>query len=442
MELNPEFRRNLWLEMTTHRLVGMPLAVGAVTVLLVLINRDDPSPVAIMALVAFGALAFLWGARNASESIMTEIKERTWDGQRMSVIGPWSMTWGKLLGSTIYTWYGGAMCIFIFMLATTGTVTDHPVRLALFMVLCGLLAQSLGFLSTLLALRKNRDLKASHSTAFMVVAVMVALQLTSVALAADFDVKWYGVAFGRLDFFIGTAAVYMGWTVFGSYRLMRLELQMKGTPAAWVSFIFFLIFYFSGFFDWSEFWVGNGAYHMELVTKVLVLSFVISLAASYLMLFTESKDPIRFRKLFKALDAGDRWEALTNIPAWMATAPLVAVFAVAIAVTGGTKLTDFSPGGAFVVAMSFFFLRDAALLLYLNLAADNKRADIAAVVYFILLYGVVPGIFSAGGMETATALFWPYATELSTLSVAAAAFEALIVLFFLYKRWQKNYGFH
>ena len=48
----------------------------------------------------------LWGTRSAALSVVAEIRERTWDSQKLSSIGPWTMVWGKLFGATAANWFG------------------------------------------------------------------------------------------------------------------------------------------------------------------------------------------------------------------------------------------------------------------------------------------------------------------------------------------------
>jgi hypothetical protein len=54
-----------------------------------------------MAYIAFGIITIWWGSRNASDSILNEINDHTWDWQQMSAQSPWRMTIGKIFGSTI-----------------------------------------------------------------------------------------------------------------------------------------------------------------------------------------------------------------------------------------------------------------------------------------------------------------------------------------------------
>ncbi|HEU0264151.1 MAG TPA: hypothetical protein VFR01_00325, partial [Geobacterales bacterium] len=97
---NPEFRRNLWLEMTPYRLVGMPLVLAPLFYLVGKINDFDSKSLVGTAVSLYFILAILWGTRLASEAVLSEIRDQTWDSQRLSAISPWQMTWGKLFGAT------------------------------------------------------------------------------------------------------------------------------------------------------------------------------------------------------------------------------------------------------------------------------------------------------------------------------------------------------
>jgi len=107
--MNPELRRNLWLELTPHRLIAAPVVL--LLVLLLVSSRDErPWPaVYSTASVILVLLVHFWGTRKAAEGVTEEVRERTWDWQRLSSLGPWSMTWGKLAGTAAFPWYGALL---------------------------------------------------------------------------------------------------------------------------------------------------------------------------------------------------------------------------------------------------------------------------------------------------------------------------------------------
>ena len=53
----------------------------------------------------------------------------------MSAIGPWAMTWGKLIGAPAFAWYAGAILLAVFVVAGAAALPGQPVlRIALLMV--------------------------------------------------------------------------------------------------------------------------------------------------------------------------------------------------------------------------------------------------------------------------------------------------------------------
>src|SRR6185503_1115996 len=93
--VNPELRRNLWLELTLHRMLALPVALALLFMLVGALNENPREPLAVAAATLFVAFA-LWGGVHCADAVSGEARGRTWDGQRMSSIEPWAMTWGKL----------------------------------------------------------------------------------------------------------------------------------------------------------------------------------------------------------------------------------------------------------------------------------------------------------------------------------------------------------
>ena len=65
--MNPELRRNLWMEFSLHRLVGMPLVLGLLFALFASLNPERwQEGVFGTALWMFVILAHFWGSRQAA----------------------------------------------------------------------------------------------------------------------------------------------------------------------------------------------------------------------------------------------------------------------------------------------------------------------------------------------------------------------------------------
>jgi len=125
--MNPELQRNLWLEASPFRLV---LIAGLV---LLAFAAASVAPRGIgststVALALYWFFAVLWGTRSAALSVVAEIRERTWDGQKLSSIGPWEMVWGKLFGATSANWFGALLCLPFILLPAIRATNDLGTR--------------------------------------------------------------------------------------------------------------------------------------------------------------------------------------------------------------------------------------------------------------------------------------------------------------------------
>ena len=153
--MNPELLRNLWLEATPFRLlqiVGLLLVVFAVSSAA---PRNLLTPEG-AATVLYWFFVVLWGTRNAALSVVGEIRERTWDGQKLSAIGPASMMWGKLLGSTSANWFGGLICLPVILWAAWRDAGPVPaLSFGVILLALGLFAQGASLLSSLVLIRRN-----------------------------------------------------------------------------------------------------------------------------------------------------------------------------------------------------------------------------------------------------------------------------------------------
>ena len=427
MKTNPEFKRNIWLELTIPRIIGMPLVLFTAFFFIKISSKSGLESSAISSMIVFGMIVFLWGTRAAAESIITEIRDRTWDCQRMSAIGPWDMTLGKLFGSTIYQWYGGFICLLIYI--TSSKPAENVLKNVILLTLCGIFSHGLGLLAGLLSIRKERRYNRGKGSALAVFAV---LPVFPVLLKAYGDnISWYGHTYNNIDFIIGSLFFFTVWTIFGIYRLMRSELQMRSTSLAWLLFVVFLIFYSAGFVNNAD-----GSYTL---TGRLTVSFLITVFSTYLMIFTERKYTVDYLRLIKSFKTGG-WK--NEMPCWMATLSVAFVAGCALLFADSSvmenvyKIKDFR---ALTVSFFFFLLRDIGIILYFNLSGNLKRADMAAMFSFIMLYIFIPGILLLSHYNFITIFFCPR-YEYPFFGLVTVLIEVIVVYWILYRRWNATYG--
>ncbi|MFP3943184.1 MAG: hypothetical protein ACLFWF_04790, partial [Alphaproteobacteria bacterium] len=315
--MNPELQRNIWLNLTTWRLAGMPLVLG-----MVFFSAGSLSPggwletVAPIARWLYVVIVIIWGTWLAARAVVGEIRDRTWDGQRLSTLSPWTMLWGKLFGSTIYVWYGGVMCLAVILFdalnekGMAGLLFDfaYYVSIALF-------AHTVTLLTSLLAVRRRSGhprLEVFFYQLAGLAAAWLAWSLWGTIRSGELagDMFWLGYRLPTAQFFLWSLIVFVLWAIVGCWRLMRAELQMPGTPFLWLAFLGFMMVYAAGFADRTGF-VGETLTFLRLFLALLMAALL-----TYVMAFSELKDWVLYRRLLGALGRGRILSVLGQMQAW------------------------------------------------------------------------------------------------------------------------------
>lgn len=266
---NPELTRNFWQELTPHRLIAIPIILGLIVMLINASVRSNPGQI----LMGVGSTGFLfvaifWGMKLASDSLIQEYSEGTWDSQRMSGLLPMQMVWGKLLGSTVMAWYAGLMllCLFIWG-AFSANEPLNPglvIKLALCMVVFAVTMHAM-CMASLLALWRKRDRQLSKNMrgatiGLALVAVWFGFSVMpfvgmgySRASRGEQTIAWFGLEMSLSSILLVTAVCMMVWMLISVWQLMRSELQFRNRPWWWLGFLLFWMFYLAGFVneDWG-----------------------------------------------------------------------------------------------------------------------------------------------------------------------------------------------
>jgi hypothetical protein len=430
--MNPEFERNLWLEATPLRLGLMAgflllafLAAGAIPGL---------SDSAGAASVLYYFIVVLWGTRNAALGVVGEIRERTWDAQKLSSLEPSTMMWGKLFGATCYNWFGGLICLpFVLWPVFRDHGAIAMAQQALVLLMLGVQAQAVSLLASLNLVRRQNNNWRLDTFLCQVAGIVVAgaywgvLQGESRLLGTNY---WWGWTLDARDFHIVSLCLFTAWALMGCYRAMRVELRFENGPFVWLGWLLFLSVYAAGFETWlesrslqslaSEMGFASQAtlYRLLIVTATLA-------ACAYGMVLVEVKDPVRPRWLVEKLGQGRFLAAFLRLDAWMLSyAATLAVGLVLVARLfvdpGMTGEMLVAAQGWTVLAMLGFLSRDVALFLVMRSWSRN-RGDLGALALLAALYVLAPII---AGHTPLALLFRPDWEHPGPLSPALAWIEA------------------
>ena len=235
MHVNPELTRNLWLEVTPHRLLLMPVVILASAAL---VHVPDPTNTVVrpLALLGFMLFTLVWGARLAANSVLDEARDHTWDIQRMSALSPWAMTWGKLAGATSMAWYGGGWCLAVYLASGQGDDLRPRLATAALATLLAIMAQAGALLGALVGLHRGRRVQARLSNVLVVVLLIGVVPRAFSLPDAAAVLTWFGAMFDGLEFALAASAFYAGWALLGATRAMSAELKVRSWPACWIAF--------------------------------------------------------------------------------------------------------------------------------------------------------------------------------------------------------------
>ena len=219
---NPEFTRNVWLELTPSRLIVMPLILA-----LSFAAVSTFGFVHTFSILIFMLLANIYATKLATESIISELNNRTWDNSRLTLIRPIAMATGKLFGSTIYAWYGAIIAILVFFISSL--YTDNfliNLRFGIWIILFSLLTQVFAMTYSLMGIRKNRDKGKVSWFFYFVIAVGIAYYMQGfmylsffssqfINIKTDFStIYWYFIPVNIFDFMILTTFVFILWSIY------------------------------------------------------------------------------------------------------------------------------------------------------------------------------------------------------------------------------------
>ncbi|GAB5389987.1 MAG: hypothetical protein Alpg2KO_29550 [Alphaproteobacteria bacterium] len=459
--INPEFRRNLWLEMGWMRLIGAPVALGGLfSIILTQIGDDPGQSLEFASTIAFFLIVGVGGCRRAANSIPNEMKMGTWDNQRMSGMSAVSMAWSKLIGCTVFQWYAGLICLGFLLYGRDlqgwepGWQVTHAITL-LVVAICG---QSMAMCSALAFIRKNRfdkRFRVSFSHLVGLVFMMVSFKIISPGamgsgglpgLASGVDYKqlldWHGLPVNRSDFRHVSLVVALLFSAMGLIRMMQIELRYRVRPIAWPLFTLGIVAFCQGFSPTI----------VTIIYDPLIGMTLAALALTYIALFLQPKDPVQIAFLLKGKAPLSR--RLQHIPMWVFPLLVTIVLGSLLAwkVTGTKTVFGMVPIpgapnigipqvkapviSAVTFALIAFIIRDILLVHLMAMRKGQWRSDWGGFFILVGLYSIFPTIAVTLGYGDVLKYLMPFlATEEPTHMIISALVQVVIMLGLVIWRW-------
>ncbi|CAD6878972.1 hypothetical protein [Methylomonas albis] len=428
MNLNPEFQRQLILECSQARLVGAPAVLGAIfTLTYSLDNYRLGNLTAQAALTLFMLITLLWGTRQSLDSIVEEYRDRTWDTQRLSALGPWQMAWGKLLGSTSMAWYCAGICLLVHALAT-----DNPAALPLLFfeaIGTALLVQSAGLLLGLLAAQRGQLKTGSILILVLVGFIVIMPPLSDLTDTANYlpdnsqSSSWYSLTVNAQTLHQISLCCALFWCVMGNYRLLAQDLGLRNLPWAWLGFTLFLIVYLGGF-------IPSSSYSFSLA------AFAVCSVLTYIGVVVERHEPMRIKRLLDYWRQANWRRVGEELPLSALSFALSMPFALFLSFHEQPFAWLNISLHSYPLAIALLVLRDCAVYLFFCYGKNPQRAFSLSLLSAALLYGILPGLFGAIGMSSISALFFPLWADSAIGALSIATLQCALILSILYQRWK------
>lgn len=436
--MNPEFVRNIWLELTPRR---MALMVGILVLIFFASALAGGAGYSLFgsAQWLYYLIVVFWGTRNAALGVVGEIRDRTWDLQRLSSIRPGAMTVGKLFGATIYNWFGGLICLAVMTVFTLAHGGPAAALIDIvYYVAVGLISQAIALLASLVAVRRGQSHSRFDIFIYQLVGLVAAVAVFIIWNVADPEgsflkgkistdtVIWWGIAHHAREFLLASLAIFTGWTLLACYSEMRLELKMQNGPLAWLGWLVFIGVYVAGFDAWLS--QTQGLPKWDYVALRLSLGTLAYVILTYLMVLLEPKDRVLYRWLGSRFGSGRIGSGLANMQGWMTSYTAAVILAVILVVWVGQHEGSVFQDQLLLVAGIGFFTRDMAIFVLMQTLGSRRRGDLSALAVLLSLYVLIPAILHGMGLAAAQPLFYPTPSTPIWLGAVAAWAEAVAVV--------------
>lgn len=448
MILNSEIRKYFWQDFSLQRMIAMPAVLSLILLFITLTanKNEDRAIVATMLFIYFIIILF-WGGYKAACAVIEEVKDNTWDYQKLSSVSPWSLTFGKLFGSTLYNWYGGIIILAILGFYSLYSQSILQVSYNLIMlVLVGVFCHAVALLASIQSLRTQRSYKRLHTVSYLIIALTISMFFfPSKGSLYGFPIKsymsstthWFHFEVPETLFLLVSLSCFLFWTVIAIYRLMREELKFRNIPWVWGLFVIFAMIYVTGFiFNPHKYSAGSVRF---LSGFSLGMAFTFGVISIYLMYFADTINITRYRILWNSIKSKNLIKSGESLPRWVVS------FVITFIVGGVICISELVQNGVgvehvivSVITLLLFVLRDACILHYFKFAVNNQRASLATLFYLSMLYILVPALFMAAESKFLAKMFFPaFHQDNSYIDIIPAIIHVGLAGGLLYWRWNK-----
>jgi hypothetical protein len=406
-----------------HRLVLVPLVLGALAAI-PLFADAGPAPLAWGALTIFGLLTIGWGSMRALGSVVEEVRDRTWDFQRMSTLPPASLALGKVFGAPVFQWYIGAWCLAVFAATAPAAGHRHWMASLAAMVTSAVTLHALGVAASTASARLVLGERTRRVGGIILLTGVFNVVPVAALIGWDADalpvmVRWWGLPMARPLFVALSSALFAAWALVAAWRAMQHAMREPALPWAWPVFAAFVALWWSG--------LETPATARPSLALLLAAASCVLAVGTYFGGLQEPVNPVSRARMALA------WRGAASAnrarwPSWATNAVLAIMLgAAAFALAGRSTMEALA---RLALPFALMALRDMAFISCMALASHARGPVSRGVFYIALADLLLPAVAMALGRPELARLIFPMWGVFDNVGVAAGgmAFHAALAL--------------
>jgi hypothetical protein len=413
---NPELIRNYWTEISALKLWMVPIFVVLILVLSFITPQNMNAKldlIRVVAVVFFVASAFLYGGVLCSLSVYREVKNRTWNNQRLTLLTPAEMVIGKWFGPSLYAWFIAliALGVYLFGSLSRALLFESLWYALILVLLAGVIQLGSGALGLGMSRRFSLNRSGSYTPAIplVILGIVIASSLYP-ALSwkqYDYTIQWWGFEIHRLSLIAGWMflALFTAWNWYlGS---MGKELLYPEKRRLYNLIFPLHLLFLLGFPDRNK--------------DIVVSGFVFCLALNYWFALSISPSILQD---FKAKDKS----VFSHHPLRSSLLWTIGFLVVIVSIS----LSKLIYNKELWTIVSFFglFLRDFGLYLWIVKSNKYKQPELMWIFLILLINALVAPIVGLSGLEWMQKIIFPYegSVQVSQALLSLLIGSAILVL--------------
>jgi len=387
---NPELMKQLWL----YEIKIITLLVIVLFVSITWFVSESIFSIFITKYIAiFGFLFFgvITGPMGIAAAFRKEVGDNTWNAQRMGCIQPSHLLLGKLIGPSLTSWGAAILCLLIYI-GNSGDLTESLLN-SVILCLVALIFQATSLNKEVIQVFRERTSNQRNSIIISIALIAFLLpHITDILIPTWHQLKtsyanpvWFSVPYQK-DLFTLSVLTFIGvWAMFGAYRSLRLEIDIKATPSAYGLFVLSLGLLVTGFSASDK---GLDALRMWLSCSAVIAS-----AASYLAAISFPSGIGQFIRTIKYLRERQFKRGLQEAPLWLSSSILAIILASFSTMAGvdqiftNEKITN---TGSAALAISLLAFRDVLFLSLLQMHYSARQSSFCFLFFLVVLNKLIP----------------------------------------------------